>query len=179
MTEDKLKHPTSNEDSQLFRESVGTVKEIKPSNRLLTTEKTKSSTKNNAYFPNENIFVNIKYEQFVEGNESIYFVRDGINGKTARQLKRGDIHVSDCLDLHGLVEKDAQQAIINFIHKHHALSNRYVMIIHGKGLGGDSQYPVLKNLTINLLTSQPDVLAFTSALASDGGTGALYVLLKK
>jgi len=53
------------------------------------------------------------------------------------------------------------------------------MIIHGKGLGGDSQYPVLKNLTINLLTAQDNVLAFTSALASDGGTGALYVLLKK
>ncbi|PCH85967.1 MAG: DNA mismatch repair protein MutS [Piscirickettsiaceae bacterium] len=179
MTEDKLKHLTSNEDSQLFRESVGTINKIKNDNRLLATQKAKSSTKTSANKPSRSMLFDIKYEQFVEGSESIYFVREGINGKTARQLKRGDIHVSDCLDLHGLIEKDAQQAILNFIQKHHALSHRYVMIIHGKGLGGDSQYPVLKNLTINLLTAQDNVLAFTSALASDGGTGALYVLLKK
>lgn len=179
MTEDKLKHLTSNEDSQLFRETVGTVKKIKTDNRLVTSKKTKKLTKTRANIKTNNVLANVKYEHFFEGGESIYFVRDGIDAKTARQLKRGDIHVSDCLDLHGLIEKDAQRAIIHFIDHHHALSNRFVMIIHGKGLRGDNQYPVLKNLTINLLTAQTNVLAFTSALPNDGGTGALYVLLKK
>ena len=54
-----------------------------------------------------------------------------------------------------------------------------VRIVHGKGLHGDSGAPVLKNLVDRLLRQRADVLAFHSAPAAQGGTGAVLVLLAK
>ena len=52
-------------------------------------------------------------------------------------------------------------------------------IVHGKGLHGDSNAPVLKNLVDRLLRHRADVLAFHSAPPAQGGTGAVLVLLAK
>lgn len=178
MTEDKIKHLTSNEDSQLFRTSVGEIKRIQsdklpPSPSSLKTDKHFNINKKHL------AELTVTYEQTVEGSESVFFSREGVNGKTAQRMKRGDVQIADGLDLHGLTEKNAENAIIQFIASNHSLSHRYIMIVHGKGHGSDKKYPVLKNLTVNLLSSHPDVLAFSSAIQGDGGTGAVYVLLKK
>ncbi|TQV07217.1 SMR domain protein, partial [Xanthomonas perforans] len=54
-----------------------------------------------------------------------------------------------------------------------------VRIIHGKGLQSDTGAPVLKNLMDRLLRQRNDVLAFHSAPPTQGGTGALLVLLAR
>ena len=54
-----------------------------------------------------------------------------------------------------------------------------VRIIHGKGLGSGGKGPVLKQEVNRLLRHWKQVLAFVSARQIDGGTGAIYVLLKK
>ena len=178
MTEDKIKHPTSNNDSQLFRTSVGEIKRIQ-SDKLPPNSLPSQPNKQLKIKHQHPAKLNFRYEQTVEGNESVFFSRDGVNGKTAKRMKRGDIRIADYLDLHGLTEKSAENSINQFIASSHSLSHRYIMIVHGKGHGSNKKHPVLKNLAVNLLSSHPDVLAFTSAIQSDGGTGALYVLLKK
>ncbi|MDH5660200.1 MAG: Smr/MutS family endonuclease, partial [Gammaproteobacteria bacterium] len=55
---------------------------------------------------------------------------------------------------------------------------RYVRIIHGKGYRSEQKIPVLKTHVAYWLPQHRDVMAFSSAQARDGGTGALYVILK-
>jgi DNA-nicking Smr family endonuclease len=98
-----------------------------------------------------------------------------------KKLKAGEITIEGHLDLHGHTKLSAEQALQNFILNAHALGQRMVLIIHGRGLKS-SQGPVLKELLIRWLTTgtlSHLVLAFASARPCDGGTGALYVLLKK
>ena len=50
--------------------------------------------------------------------------------------------------------------------------------MHGKGLRSGPAGPVLKNSVQHWLSQWDEVLAFVSAQPRDGGSGALYVLLK-
>ena len=51
-------------------------------------------------------------------------------------------------------------------------------IVHGKGYRSGARGPVLKIAVNAWLKRHADVMAFTSARAIDGGTGAVYVLLR-
>jgi DNA-nicking Smr family endonuclease len=55
---------------------------------------------------------------------------------------------------------------------------RCVRIVHGKGNGSPNSGPVLKGLLDGWLRRRRDVLAYVSARPVDGGTGAVYVLLR-
>jgi DNA-nicking Smr family endonuclease len=52
-----------------------------------------------------------------------------------------------------------------------------VRIVHGKGLNSGTGVPVMKNLVDRVLRQRGDVIAFHSAPAAQGGTGAVLVLL--
>ena len=60
-----------------------------------------------------------------------------------------------------------------------ARGHRCLLVIHGKGYYSSSGEPILKNLLKNWLPLQPDVIAFHSAKPKDGGTGAIYLLIKR
>jgi DNA-nicking Smr family endonuclease len=55
---------------------------------------------------------------------------------------------------------------------------RCVRIVHGKGLGSRNREPVLKGKLRAWLVPRDEVLAFCQAPATEGGSGALLVLLK-
>jgi DNA-nicking Smr family endonuclease len=104
-----------------------------------------------------------------------------VDPATMKKLKNGEIAVEGHLDLHGHTKLSAEQALHNFILNAHALGQRNVLVIHGRGLKSN-QGPVLKEQIIRWLTMgalSHLVLAFSSARPCDGGTGALYVLLKR
>jgi len=94
-----------------------------------------------------------------------------------RRLRRGQYAPEGELDLHNLNETSARRMLIDFLAQAHRHGVRCVKIIHGKGLRSDATGPVLKSVTNAFLRGRSDVLAFTSARANDGGTGAVYVLL--
>ncbi|MFI4918399.1 MAG: Smr/MutS family protein [Legionellales bacterium] len=98
--------------------------------------------------------------------------------KRFRSLKNGQIPWEARLDLHGFNIDEARQALCRFIQlqRHHHL--RCVLIIHGKG-GQQGAPPIIKNQVNRWLPQFEEVLAYHSALAKDGGNGAVYVLLKK
>jgi len=50
--------------------------------------------------------------------------------------------------------------------------------VHGKGYRSGARGPILKVAVDTWLRRHPDVMAFTSARPIDGGTGAVYVLLR-
>lgn len=115
----------------------------------------------------------------IETGEELTFRRPGISEREFRKLRRGQFALREELDLHGLTGEEARKALREFIAEARAEGARCVRIVHGKGLRSGPRGPVLKNLVNRYLRRADPVLAFCSAQPRHGGTGAVYVLLKR
>ncbi|HLA74979.1 MAG TPA: Smr/MutS family protein [Gammaproteobacteria bacterium] len=115
----------------------------------------------------------------VETGEELLFSRQGLQYGLLRKLRRGQFSINAQLDLHGMTVEEARGAVSQFLADCQAINARCVRIIHGKGYGSRHKQPVLKNKVNSWLQQRDDVLAFCSARPADGGTGAVYVLLKR
>jgi len=100
-----------------------------------------------------------------------------IAADTPRRLQRGQWRVAARLDLHGLRTDAARTALTAFIADCVLHRVRCARIIHGQG-HSSAAAPVLKEKTPAWLAQHPDVCAFAQAPASEGGAGALLVLLR-
>ncbi|MCK5648686.1 MAG: Smr/MutS family protein [Gammaproteobacteria bacterium] len=114
----------------------------------------------------------------VSGEEFLFFARPGLQFKAQKQLRQGKIIIDDHLDLHGLTISEARETLLDFIRFAQKQQIRCIRLVHGKGYRASTQKPVLKNKINNWLRQHPDILAFSSAQPKDGGTGALYIILK-
>jgi len=115
----------------------------------------------------------------VETGEELFFARNGLQNKLIKQLRRGQLSVTAELDLHGMIVYEARTALTRFLKDCQKHGDRCVRIIHGKGNGSRHKLPVLKNKVNHWLQQRNEILAFCSARPVDGGTGAVYVLLKR
>jgi DNA-nicking Smr family endonuclease len=109
---------------------------------------------------------------------ALSFQRSGVRAQVMRRLKRGLYPAEDELDLHGLTQTAARDRLVEFIAHSRDCRRRCVRIIHGKGYRSGARGPVLKTAVDLWLRRHTDVMAFSSARAIDGGTGAVYVLLR-
>ena len=125
----------------------------------------------------ESLEISLEYEDLQPG-DSISFCRPGIQKNIFRKLKKGQFKIDAELDLHGMTIVQAQEALAQFIHNARITHNRCVRIIHGKGYGSSNKGPKLKPMVNQWLQKRNEILAFCSARPVDGGTGAIYVLLK-
>ena len=107
------------------------------------------------------------------------FSRAGLQNNVLRRLRRGQYSVEGELDLHGLTREQARHALAAFLWEMERRQARCVRIIHGKGRRSTEQSAVLKRHVDGWLRQHDRVLAFCSARREDGGTGAVYVLLKR
>ena len=114
----------------------------------------------------------------------------GLDRRTSERLKRGQLPIEARLDLHGMTQDQARRSLDAFITQAHDRGLRAVLIITGKGLKPrardaepwDPEPGVLKTQTPRWLNEAPNrvrVLAFTAAQPRDGGSGALYVLIRR
>ena len=86
------------------------------------------------------------------------------------------------LDLHGMIQADAKEAMTNFIVDSVRKGRRTVLIVHGRGLRSPGGLPVLKHAAAQWLShgiAGGYVLAFATARPNDGGAGAVYALLRR
>jgi DNA-nicking Smr family endonuclease len=107
------------------------------------------------------------------------FQRPGIGAAVIRRLRRGLIPIESELDLHGDTESAARDRLAMFLAASRDAGLRCVRIVHGKGYRSGARGPVLKSAVNAWLRRHLDVIAFISARPIDGGTGALYVLLRR
>jgi len=114
-----------------------------------------------------------------EGGQSLSFARPSVGRRNFRKLARGNFSVQSEIDLHGLTVAEARTVLSDFIENSVDQGHRCVRVIHGKGLGSGDRGPILKAKVDNWLRKWDAVLAFISARQVDGGTGAVYVLLRK
>ncbi|MEK6594103.1 MAG: Smr/MutS family protein [Pseudomonadota bacterium] len=120
----------------------------------------------------------IPWDTGAETGEELAFQRNGISPQTLRKLRRGHWVIQDELDLHGLTTAEARVLMVEFLN--HCARNglRCVRIIHGKGLRSKNREPVLKQKVANWLMQRDEILAFCQARRTEGGSGAVVVLLK-
>lgn len=113
----------------------------------------------------------------------------GVDKRTAQRLKRGKMPIDGRIDLHGMTQDQAHGALNRFLASSQSRGRRCVIVITGKGYKSKTdegpyreQVGVLKQAVPRWLNEEPNrarVLSFTQALQQDGGTGALYVYLKR
>ena len=114
----------------------------------------------------------------LQPGDSLSFCRPGIQKSVFKKLRKGQYNIGAELDLHGHTQAEAQVALSKFIQTVREENIRCVRIIHGKGYGSSNQGPKIKPLVNKWLQKRNEILAFCSARPIDGGTGAVYVLLK-
>ncbi len=115
----------------------------------------------------------------LDTGEELYYRREGVQQAVLRKLRRGQFQVGAALDLHGMTVAMAREALAEFLRRARRDSLTCVRIVHGKGKGSRHRGPVLKQKINHWLRQRDEVLAFCSARPMDGGTGAIYVLLRR
>jgi DNA-nicking Smr family endonuclease len=109
------------------------------------------------------------------------FKRPGVQHGVFRKLKQGRYEAEARLDLHRMNAAAARRELFGFIEQAFELGLRSVLVIHGKGesKAERERSSILKGCTNHWLRELDVVQAFHSAQPRHGGTGAVYVLLKK
>jgi len=103
----------------------------------------------------------------------------GIDRATAERLKRGRYPVEARLDLHGMTQAEAHRALSGFVAGSRAAGRRCLLVItgHGRASGGVLKAAVPRWLAEPELRGH--VLGLALARPQDGGSGALYLLLRR
>jgi DNA-nicking Smr family endonuclease len=107
------------------------------------------------------------------------YAAPGVDRREIRKLRRGEHTVRARLDLHGVTTADAARRVEQFINNSTHARHRCVSIVHGKGLNSAGGVSRLRDLVRDVLLRSPAVLAFAPAPPSHGGSGAVYVLLRR
>ena len=114
----------------------------------------------------------------------------GLDRSSAIKLAKGRFIIQGKLDLHGMTQRQAHAALIDFIQAGFNHRKRNLLVITGKGrpkgedevVGYRKREGILKSIVPKWLDEPPLrglVLAFTTSQREHGGAGALYVLLRK
>jgi len=178
-----MSHPEDEDPAALFRSAIGPVTPLpkeyvaapaaprpKPRARMAELDEQQAAGE----------FARLLREGTpLAAGDTASYRRDTLPPRMFQRLKKGQYSVQDELDLHGATAAQAERLLRQFLLDAHAHEHGCVRIVHGKGLQSDGGAPVLKNLVDRMLRLRSDVLAFHSAPAGQGGTGAILVLLAR
>ena len=102
-----------------------------------------------------------------------------LSKKNIRDFNKGNVFIENKLDLHGFNQEDAKNLLEDFINQSIENGKRLILIITGKGKEGEG---VIKNNIISWLNNKSlrnKILAVNHASKKHGGSGAIYILLRK
>lgn len=175
----------TSEDHALFLQAMRNVKPLRtthavhlPSKQQLkiTRPKKIESALLSQAFP-ESLLLDPN-ELTLTSQEQVTFKQAGVTHKKMRQLQTCYFGIEARCDLHGATISTAKQYLLQFLKAAQARHLRSLLIIHGKGEKINNPKPILKNYVTYWLKQHPAILALCSAQPRDGGSGALYVLLR-
>lgn len=177
-----MKRKTGDEnDAELFRQAIGPVRELpetvpppskpKPRAAAAMAERDEADARSE--------FRRAMDRDDLHVGDALDYRREEVPARVLQRLRKGLYAAQDELDLHHADAQRAEALLRAFLQHAQQDGLGCVRIIHGKGLNSDSAIPVLKNLVDRVLRHRADVLAFHSAPAAQGGTGAVLVLLAR
>lgn len=174
------KNPLSDEERQLFQDAMRGVERLITTKILPLEKKPGKKPKNLVnYEEKARHFTFSDYEKLdaVTSEERLEYFKPGLQHKIIRKFRKGQYNVQGIVDLHGMTVDQARDKIEQFLTECKINKISHLLIIHGKGR--PHQTPILKNRLNQWLRQSDEVLAFCSAAAKDGHTGALYVMLRR
>lgn len=169
-------------ERHLFARTVGAVRPLRLQRRALIEREralphARQRELDEKAVMQEAISDDFDVESLLDTDESLSYRRTGVGLDVVRKLRRGQWSLQGQIDLHGLRTDEARSALSQFVREAHKVGWRCVRVVHGKGLGSPGKTPVLKGKVQRWLVQKNEVLAFVQAKPSDGGAGALVVLL--
>lgn len=113
--------------------------------------------------------------------------------RRAKRLASGRIEIEAKIDLHGMRQSEAREALMRFLQSAQVRGLKHVKVITGKGASVREEEPrpfdmfedrrgVLRDEVPRWLSmgdARPLVVSFTEAGRGHGGSGALYVQVRK
>lgn len=174
------------QEANLFQHAVGEVKRLPQQNKLshrapapaavpLTPRQQEDDDQ---AVLRESLSDLFEVDALMEADPALSYAAPGVGPDVVRKMRKGHWAIQDELDLHGLRRDPARDAIGEFLRQSTRRNYRCVRVIHGKGFGSKSQEPVLKSMVHSWLVQKEEVVAFCEARLSEGGDGALVVLLR-
>lgn len=169
-------------ECHLFTQSIGRVKPITAKARVFSAPQRPSARPLQQDLDDQAALSESMSDEFdvstlLDVDDQLSFRRPGIGTDVTRKLRKGEWAMQGQLDLHGLRTDEAREALGQFVRDAKRMGWRCVRVVHGKGLGSPGKEPVLKSKVQRWLVQKNEVLAFVQAKPSDGGAGALVVLL--
>jgi len=169
-------------ERNLFTRAVGKVAPIANQERVWSPPQRPSTRPLQQDLDNEAVMHESMSDDFdistlLDADDQLSFRRPGIGTDITRKLRKGEWSLQGQIDLHGLRSDEARNAMGQFIRDAKRMGWRCVRVVHGKGLGSPGKEPVLKSKVQRWLVQKKEVLAFVQAKPSDGGGGALLVLM--
>lgn len=169
-------------DKQAFRKAVGDARPLKQ-DKIAPHRRRPKPIPHQTIADQRAVMASLLSDEFdpaeIETGEELLFVRPGLQNTLVRKFRRGQFIIEAELDLHGRVVVEAREMVNAFLREARLSNKRVVRIIHGKGMSSAGKLPVLKGKVNSWLRQKDEVLAFCSARPTHGGTGAVYVLLKR
>ena len=172
----------TDEDRELFRRATGDVRRIgddrTPPVRTRRTPRNRDRARSE-HSDGARELADSEWTPDIGPGDVLSFARGGVQRRELQRLRRGRLKVEADLDLHGRIVAEAVAALDHFLQDSRRRGRRCVRIVHGKGFGSRSGLPIMKAHVDRWLRARSEVLAFCTATPPDGGTGALYVLLRR
>jgi DNA-nicking Smr family endonuclease len=176
------KKTVSDDDMALFREAVGVVRivnndRVEDSKRAPPPRVRRAEQDNRSVM--DSLLEDLSESDLLETGEHLSYTQPGVQRSVLRKLKSGKYSLQSEIDLHGLTVNEARLELSDFLKAAQERRHLCIRVIHGKGRKTVTKSPRLKPAVNQWLQRNKMVLAFCSARINDGGTGAVYVLLKR
>lgn len=178
----KPRKGSNSEDAALFREAVEGARPVKAKRLHLRSTPPRAEARfrrqDEAAVMRDSLLVGAEAMDLETGEEIVYR-RPHVKVGVLKSLRRGHFAIKAEIDLHGMNSQEARIELAAFVAECVDQRIQCARVVHGKGLRSGHRGPVLKASVNRWLRQWDDVLAFCSAPARDGGTGAIYVLLRR
>ncbi|NVD06060.1 DNA endonuclease SmrA [Vibrio sp. JPW-9-11-11] len=123
-------------------------------------------------------YLSIDHAPMLKPDDMIEFKRDGVQEGVYRKLRLGKYPIQARLDLHRKTLKEARDEVVKFLKQCIQMDIRTVVIVHGRGERSNPP-ALMKSYLAQWLQQIRDVQCVHSAQRFHGGTGAVYVMLRK
>lgn len=166
--------PISNDDIDLFRQSISGAKVFKQDTHRFANKPKVSQAKQFAQQKKQHqseFFFSDEYIPDIDTNGTVNYVQEGQDRFLAKQLRRGDYIPDLTLDLHGLNKEVAKDELAGLIHECKKRHYYCACVVHG--IGGH----ILRHKVPQYLVQHPDIIAMHQAPLEYGGKGAVLILI--
>jgi len=179
----KVKH----EDKQIFEQEMTGVRPLKTEAAKPTHRQRERPEPGTLYrraaaqrpIEADENFLTSGLVEFVHPLDVLSFKRGGIQNGVFHTLQRGGYRIDATLDLHLMTIEEARVEVYGFIRSCVRYEVRTALINHGKGNRSKDSRAMIKSYLARWLPQFKEIMAFHSAQGFHGGTGAVYVMLRK